>query len=171
MWENFLQVCRPALSKRSTVLWITLRQNYYHSVMRECVAGRSYLWLVSVTVNVLCYKPYTLHYRLLLAALHFNENSTRAQATVIASGEGRYKINHPKYKKGEHTVRKITVPPTYGMLWDIVSMHWDQTASCNPWCTLVLLQDISMYFLKTSSRTTQHVHRVNLMLLYKCPLL
>ena len=84
--------------------------------MRECVAGMSYLWLVSVTVNVLCYKPYTLHYRLLLAALHFNENSTRAQATVIASGEGRYKISHPKYKKGEHTVRKITVPPTYGML-------------------------------------------------------
>ena len=36
---------------------------------------------------------------------------------------------------------------------------------------LVLLQDISMYFLNTSSRTTQHVHRVNLMLLHKYPLL
>ena len=167
MWENFLQVCRPTLSKHSTVLWTTSHQNYYHSVMREWIAGMSHICLVSATVQVSCYILYTLHYRLLLAALHFNDNSTRAQATVIASGEGWYKITHPKYEKGEHTVRKITVPPIFSMLWDILSLYWNQTAPCNPWCTLVLLQDMSMYFLKTSSRTSQSIRRVNLMLLHK----
>lgn len=135
-----------------------MSSRYVNSLVVQCCC-------ISIVVYI-----YTLHYRLLLAALHFNENSNRAQAT-LASGEGRYKISNPKYKKGEHTVKKIGVPPTYGMFWDILSMHWHQTAPGNSLCTLVLSQDMSMHFLKTFTRTTQCIHEVNLMLLQKCPLL
>ena len=51
-------------------------------------------------------------YRLALAALHFNENASRKQA-VTAKGEERYDILYPKFKKGGHIVRKVTVNPTY----------------------------------------------------------
>ena len=54
-------------------------------------------------------------FRLALAALHFNENSSREQA-VTASGEERFDILFPKYKKGGHIVRKVTVNPTYSKL-------------------------------------------------------
>ena len=50
--------------------------------------------------------------RLALAALHFNENSSREQATT-SSGEERFDVLFPKYKKGGHIVRKVTVNPTY----------------------------------------------------------
>lgn len=50
--------------------------------------------------------------RLQLAALHFNENSNREQATT-QEGEQRYCIRFPKFKRGGHTVRKILTDPTY----------------------------------------------------------
>ena len=50
--------------------------------------------------------------RLQLAALHFNENSSRQQA-VTRCGEKRYSIMFPKFKKGGYIVRKVTVEPTY----------------------------------------------------------
>ena len=51
--------------------------------------------------------------RLQLAALHFNENSGREQATT-QHREERYDILFPKFKKGGYIVRKVTVDPTYG---------------------------------------------------------
>ena len=54
----------------------------------------------------LCYMT-----RLQLAALHFNENSSRDQA-VTKEGKERY-ILFPKFKKGGYIVRKLTVDPTY----------------------------------------------------------
>ena len=51
--------------------------------------------------------------RLLLAALHYNENSTRAQA-VTKEGEKRYSVNFPKYKKGDYVVKKIKMAATFG---------------------------------------------------------
>ena len=51
--------------------------------------------------------------RLLLAAMHFNENIDRQQAET-KSGDKRYKISFPKYKKGGHIVREIKDDPTYG---------------------------------------------------------
>jgi len=45
--------------------------------------------------------------------MHFNENSDREQATLQDERE-RYNIAFPKYKKGEHTVKKILVKCTYG---------------------------------------------------------
>jgi hypothetical protein len=52
--------------------------------------------------------------RLWLAVLHFNENYGRDQART-KDGTARYKIAYPKFKKGEYTVRKISVECTYGM--------------------------------------------------------
>ena len=59
-----------------------------------------------------CIHCYFSLYRLALAALHFNENASRKQA-VTAKGEERYDILYPKFKKGGHIVRKVTVNPTY----------------------------------------------------------
>ena len=54
-----------------------------------------------------------LFLRLQLAALHFNENSSREQA-VTKDGKERYNINFPKFKKGGYIVRKVKVEPTHG---------------------------------------------------------
>ncbi|XP_020612168.1 uncharacterized protein LOC110050582 [Orbicella faveolata] len=51
--------------------------------------------------------------RLQIAILHFNENSDREQAT-LQDGRERFNIAFPKYKKGEHAVKKILVKCTYG---------------------------------------------------------
>ena len=53
-------------------------------------------------------------YRLQLAALHYNENSTRPQATTM-EGEARYKMYFPKFKHGEHVVRKVKEDASFGM--------------------------------------------------------
>ncbi|XP_068681048.1 uncharacterized protein [Montipora foliosa] len=50
--------------------------------------------------------------RLQIAILHFNENSNRESAT-LKDGSERVNIAFPKYKKGEHTVKKVLVKCTY----------------------------------------------------------
>ena len=50
-------------------------------------------------------------HRIRLAALHFNENSSRDQAQTKA-GERRFDLVFPKYKKGGHIVKKVTKDPT-----------------------------------------------------------
>ena len=57
----------------------------------------------------------TVLFRSQIAILHFNENSDREQAT-LQDGTERFSIVFPKYKKGEHTVKKILVKCTYGEL-------------------------------------------------------
>ena len=51
-------------------------------------------------------------FRLQRAILRFNENSNRENAT-LKDGSERANIAFPKYKKGEHTVKKILVKCTY----------------------------------------------------------
>lgn len=53
-----------------------------------------------------------MRHRIQLAALHFNENSSRDQA-VTKGGDRRFDIVFPKYKKGGHVVKKVTKDPTY----------------------------------------------------------
>ena len=50
--------------------------------------------------------------RLFLAAMHYNENSSRQQQQN-KEGDLQYAIVFPKYKKGGHIVRKILVDCTY----------------------------------------------------------
>lgn len=47
-----------------------------------------------------------------ISILHFNENSDREHAK-LQDGTERVNIAFPKYKKGEHTVKKILVACTY----------------------------------------------------------
>ena len=65
-----------------------------------------------ITINCVHVVPTIVLFRLALAALHFNENASREQA-VTSQGEERYDILFPKYKRGGHIVRKVTVNPTY----------------------------------------------------------
>ncbi|KAM7440480.1 hypothetical protein ABFA07_010306 [Porites harrisoni] len=51
--------------------------------------------------------------RLLLAVLHYNENSERLQA-VTKEGKPCYSIRFPKHKKGEYSVRKDKTAATCG---------------------------------------------------------
>ena len=50
-----------------------------------------------------------------LAALHYNENSKRGQAKT-KTGDKRYAVHFPKYKKGGYIVRKLLAECTYGEL-------------------------------------------------------
>lgn len=53
----------------------------------------------------------SIYITLILAALYFNENSSRSQAQRKADGEKRYKIAFPKFKKGGYTVRPVKLNP------------------------------------------------------------
>jgi hypothetical protein len=48
-----------------------------------------------------------------LAALHFNENSRRSQATT-KKGEAMHSVSYPKGRKGDGVVKVIKVACTYG---------------------------------------------------------
>ena len=48
-------------------------------------------------------------FRLQLAALHFNENSSYEH-----DGKQQCDINFPNFKKGGYAIRKVTVEPIYG---------------------------------------------------------
>ena len=58
---------------------------------------------------------YNLHTRLLMVALHFNENFDCEQAKT-ASGSEQIWIVFPKHKKGEFTPKLVPVAKTYSML-------------------------------------------------------
>ena len=56
---------------------------------------------------------HNIDFRLMLAALHFNENVNKEQA-VTADGTPRWKVSYPKYKKGKEVLTKVTTKVTYG---------------------------------------------------------
>ncbi|XP_070412241.1 uncharacterized protein [Nothobranchius furzeri] len=49
--------------------------------------------------------------RLQIAAMHYNENAARSHAAT-ATGELRYAVVYPKYKRGDYTVRALKINPT-----------------------------------------------------------
>lgn len=57
--------------------------------------------------------------RLYLAAMHFNENAGRPQATS-STGELLYRLNLPKSKKGEFSMKPVKVDPTYGKFYKLL---------------------------------------------------
>ncbi len=58
-------------------------------------------------------------FRLLVAALHYNENSEREQARG-SDGKPAFLVKYPKYKKGEYIIRAKKTTPTYGKLFENV---------------------------------------------------
>lgn len=73
------------------------------------------IYLMSIDTILLLYGSYHFSWtcRLSVAALHFNENSSRQQA-VTQAGELQYAISYPKAKKGlEAVVKPKKTPPTF----------------------------------------------------------
>lgn len=60
--------------------------------------------------------------RLMVAALHFNENTSRVKAAT-KEGNIQYKISFPNFKHGEYSVRKKMVDSTYGN-YNAPSLFW-----------------------------------------------
>ena len=56
-----------------------------------------------------------LYYRLLVAAMHFNENFGRPQAVTV-TGQERMQIAFKKQNPGEFTPKIVPVPKTYSKL-------------------------------------------------------
>jgi len=54
-------------------------------------------------------------FRLLLTALHYNENADREQAKD-KEGKPAFCVRFPKYKKGGFSVTPIKKRPTYGTI-------------------------------------------------------
>lgn len=94
----------------------------YHSVVNHFAPKLLAFHIQGYTAGSLCnyntemcyYVHVRLHIRLLMAALHFNENYGRKQART-ASGSERIRIAFPKQKKGEFTPKPVPVPKTYRM--------------------------------------------------------
>lgn len=62
--------------------------------------------------------------RLYLAALHFNENADRLQATT-SSGEPVFRLCFPKYKKGEGTAKPVKTEVTLKYVDDILELVFE----------------------------------------------
>ncbi|KAG0718807.1 hypothetical protein GWK47_051738 [Chionoecetes opilio] len=94
------------------------------------------------TSNVEAYHSLNLHFclknthysymgikcRLILAALHYNENSSRSQAKT-KTGEDSYTIVFPKFKNkdGGYSIQKKKVPATYAYASKLMETLCDET--------------------------------------------
>ncbi|XP_071496168.1 uncharacterized protein [Diadema antillarum] len=68
-------------------------------------------------------KSYSYHglmSRIQLAAMHFNENNAREQATT-RTGEKRFKVHKPKYKQGKASARPIKEDATFTYVDDLMA--------------------------------------------------
>nr|XP_055069990.1 uncharacterized protein LOC129450961 [Misgurnus anguillicaudatus] len=63
--------------------------------------------------------------RLYMAAMHFNENAGRPQATT-STGERLFKVNFPKAKKGECTAKPVKVDPTYNYVGELMDLIFEK---------------------------------------------
>ncbi|XP_059404902.1 uncharacterized protein LOC132140098 isoform X1 [Carassius carassius] len=62
--------------------------------------------------------------RLYLAAFYYNENAGRAQATS-STGHPLFKVNCPKARKGQCTVKQVKTPPTFRYLGDLQDLIFE----------------------------------------------
>ncbi|XP_059386284.1 uncharacterized protein LOC132121128 [Carassius carassius] len=63
--------------------------------------------------------------RLYLAALHYNENAGRPQATTAAA-RPVFKVTFPKAKKGEYRVREVKTQATFRYVDDLLDLIFDK---------------------------------------------
>ncbi|XP_066269490.1 uncharacterized protein [Branchiostoma lanceolatum] len=66
-----------------------------------------------------CYEG--MECRVILAAMHWNENGYRAQHTT-GDGKATYSLHYPKHKKGGHVVRKVLANASFGYVKRLLNM-------------------------------------------------
>ena len=64
----------------------------------------------------------TLHFRLFLAALHFNENGNRKQART-SHGEKVFAVSYPRGRNTEAVARAVKVPQTFGKYFCVFTLQ------------------------------------------------
>ena len=105
---NFLLAIKHHAWRPFTVWLSTMRQSIQRFHTWEWWAGMQNYTCIGYYVMVVLHE-----YRLQLAALHYNHNSSWKQA-VTKEGKRRFSVSFPKYKKGGHIVREIKTTSTYG---------------------------------------------------------
>ena len=105
--------------------------------------------------------------RLLLAALHYNYNSSRSQGKN-ADGSLKHAIRHPKFKKGGYTVVSIKEKCSYEYVSGLIELLFNQVATNPeefqlPWDAVEVPPPLnSEYFHPEKSvAVKQHVSRYN----------
>ena len=85
----------------STISTIKVRkQGIMKAYYKQCVIGKT--------------RYISIHCRMQLAILHFNENCARRQKETRV-GAQRYSVKYPKYKDGAFTVTRVLEDATYSM--------------------------------------------------------
>ncbi|XP_047194376.1 uncharacterized protein LOC124851234 [Hippoglossus stenolepis] len=105
--------------------------------------------------------------RLYLAALHFNENAGRPQATTSA-GEPLFTVNFPKYKKGECTAKPVKADPTFHYVDNLLDLIFhkvfqDPAPYLNEVLKIPIPEDLSAKYEKPDKREViaSYVSRFN----------
>ncbi|CAM4688668.1 unnamed protein product [Leuciscus chuanchicus] len=105
--------------------------------------------------------------RLYLAALHFNENAERPQATT-AAGEPLFKVVFPKYKKGQCSAKPVKVEPTFHYVDNLLQLIFeDVVVDSSPYMDEILKisvpPDLTSQFHKPDKQTVidSYVSRFN----------
>ncbi|XP_050950932.1 uncharacterized protein LOC127153734 [Labeo rohita] len=105
--------------------------------------------------------------RLYLAALHFNENAGRPQATTTA-GEPLFKVFFPKYKKGQFSAKPVKADPTFHYVDKLLDLIFekavvDPTPYMDDILKISIPEDLTAQFEKPDKLEViaSHVSRLN----------
>ncbi|XP_010767710.1 uncharacterized protein [Notothenia coriiceps] len=103
------------IKKISSTYQTSSLEAFHSLIIRFAPKHTGFMWLCQLA-------------RYYLAALHYNENSARLQA-VTREGQERFTISFPKFKKGQHSVRKEKTPAKYkyttNILEDLLQAYSD----------------------------------------------
>ncbi|XP_033127102.1 uncharacterized protein LOC117124881 [Anneissia japonica] len=107
--RRFSQLSEPLRSKDVSLWLCRYEEQVTHLHLLTCI--RLLLLRYKKLLKIL--------FRLLLAVLHYNENSERIQATT-KDGDLQYTIAYPKAKQGAHTIKKVMTECTFGYVDDLM---------------------------------------------------
>ncbi|XP_060084262.1 uncharacterized protein LOC132563537 [Ylistrum balloti] len=92
--------------------------------------------------------------RLLLGALHYNENGGRDPA-VTKDGNTCYNIVYPKHKKGEYTVREVKMEPTFDYVQELLQITVNKATNTRMTKTQDVLMDAPPALCSTFERPSK----------------
>ena len=102
--------------------------------------------------------------RILISALHFNENSNRPQATN-QNGDSRWAVSYPKARRGEAVVKQVKVALTYSYVsslleavFSIRDAHSSYAKAASALCHLNLQMPLPVASKNIKTEKMQLVH-------------